>query len=589
MRRLGLLTLVAAGLLAASAARASGPHSFDIHSGELQILSNASGDNLGEALAADLNGDGIDEIVVGGGADYGHGIAKFNILWGRRDWGPLPRTIDLATTHGALYIESLSDHEFAWTGFQTFMTAGDFDGDGRDDLAFGGWHNDLGGENAGCIYLLRGRDSYPSSAINFTPLDFDATFISGHPRGWFGYAVAMGDLDGDGKDDILGLAPHSHAVMGVFGSDSLPEHYRRTVTITDADIVFHGSQIGGQVLAMGDFNGDGRDDVALGSRDTILIYYSTPQLLARRFIDVDATSPNLTIIHRTTSMIRAGDVNQDGLADLVGLTDGFAYVVFGAPDWAPGTVRDAGGAKADLNFILDGAYDEGDSVEVADFDGDSFGDLLLHEGYSGKTWVIRSRPDFPPNYYWNLAVDPTPAYFFYRSGCSMDAVGDFDGDGRADLIAPVWTEYNYYGGKAYVVFTPPCDLMVEGFDFSPRAVYPGDPIAFSGRVVNAGITGTVEAFWVEFRVRPYRRPGFERYLCDSIKVGPLGPGESVDLADFPRTAYVFLPCGFYEVGILIDPLDSVTETDKANNRRWVEGETLNVGFILGVRGWERYK
>jgi hypothetical protein len=563
-----------------------GAHSFDVHSAEVHILSNASGDNLGQALAADLNGDGIDEIIVGGGADYGHGIAKFNIIWGRRDWSPTPRTIDLATTRGALYIQSLTDHEFAWTGFQTYMTAGDFDGDGRDDVAFGGWHNDLAGVNNGCIYLLKGRDAYTPNVRNFAPQYFDATFLGGHTGGNYGYAVAMGDLNGDGKDELLGLAPNAHAVLCVFGSNSLPDHFQRTLTTANADLVFQGSRIGGQVLAVGDFNGDGRDDVALGSRNEIRIYYSTADLLARRFIDVDVTTPNLTITGRTNSMIRAGDVNHDGLADLIGLTDGVAYVVFGAANWAPGTIRDAGGLVADLSFSIEGAYDEWDTVEVADFDGDSFGDLLLHEGYSRKSWVVRSQPDFPPNHYINLATNPNAAYFFYQSGYSMDAAGDFNGDGRADLIAPVWDEYNNYGGEAYVVFTPPSDLAVENFDFSPSIRKPGEAISFSGRVANRGLTGTGKAFWIEFVVRPYQDSGPVQYLCDSVHVGPIGPDQSVELSSYPRTLYT-LPGGSYQVGIQIDPLDSVAETDETNNRLWLETKSLTVG-LLSVRGWEKY-
>ena len=421
---------------------------------DYEILSNAAGDNMAAAVSADLNGDGIDDIVVGGGADYGHGIAKFNILWGRRDWSRLPHSIDLATTRGALYIQSLLDHEFAWTGFQTYVAAGDFNGDGKDDVVFGGWHNNLGGQRNGAVYLLYGRSRYSPNVINFRPQDFDATFIGGYGGGNLGFAVACGDFNGDGKSDLAALAPYAHAVLCVFGSSSLPTHYQKTLTTATADLAFYGSNIGDQVLAAGDFNGDGRSDLAFGTRSQILIYYCTSALIAQHYINTDVTAPNLRITGRTNSMIRAGDVNRDGRADLISLTDGLAYVVFGQSNWSPGTVRDAGGLKADINFTIGGAYDEGESAEVADFDGDSFPDLLLHEGYSQRTWIVRSRTSFPANLYMNLATYPELADIFYPSH-GMDAAGDINGDGRADLISPAWEDYNNYGGKAYLVFTLP--------------------------------------------------------------------------------------------------------------------------------------
>jgi len=456
---------------------------------DYEILSNAAGDNMAAAVSADLNGDGIDDIVVGGGADYGHGIAKFNILWGRRDWSRLPHSIDLATTRGALYIQSLLDHEFAWTGFQTFMAAGDFNGDGKDDVVFGGWHNNLGGQRNGAVYLLYGRSRYSPNVIYFRPQDFDATFIGGYGGGNLGFAVACGDFNGDGKSDMAALAPYAHTVLCVFGSNSLSAHYQKTLTTATADLAFYGSNIGDQVLAAGDFNGDGRADLAFGTRSQILIYYCTSALIAQHYINTDVTPPNLRITGRTNSMIRAGDMNRDGRADLVSVTDGLAYVIFGRSTWSPGTVRDAGGLKADINFTIQGAYDEAESAEFADFDGDSFPDLLLHEGYSGRTWLIRSRSSFPANLYMNLATQPGLADIFYPTH-GIDAAGDINGDGRADLISPAWEDYNNYGGKTYIVFTLP---SVKSAFILPQPLNYGTTA--SVRIYSSRMTTKMEYQW----------------------------------------------------------------------------------------------
>lgn len=127
------------------------------------------------------------------------------------------------------------------------------------------------------------------------------------------------------------------------------------------------------------------------------------------------------------------------------------------------------------------------------------------------------------------------------------------------------------------------DLRVCDFDFAPRDVCPdgGTPIAFSGRVENAGLQPTTGPFWIEFHVWRKGNPPTDRpYLCDSLYVaGPLALGENVDLATLQRASYA-LPEGDYLVGVFSDARHAITEDREDNNVVWLRSQQLRVGAPL---------
>lgn len=138
------------------------------------------------------------------------------------------------------------------------------------------------------------------------------------------------------------------------------------------------------------------------------------------------------------------------------------------------------------------------------------------------------------------------------------------------------------------------NLEIRGFDFSPQDVKPGggDPIAFSGTLVNTGSQPTTGGFWVEFRVWPDLR--FQRtgpYLCDSYGVSqPLAPGESMDLGSLPPRLAYDLPRGVYYVGVILDPLNSVSEQREDDNVLWQARKPIYIGpRPTRVEAWMRYR
>jgi len=139
-------------------------------------------------------------------------------------------------------------------------------------------------------------------------------------------------------------------------------------------------------------------------------------------------------------------------------------------------------------------------------------------------------------------------------------------------------------GKRILVIRPQTgvDLAVEGFSMSPNPAASGQPIAFSGRVVNRGHEPS-GPFWIEFWgswERPYPARNF--FLCDSILVENLDPGAAVELSNYPRRLYN-VGSGVFMVGCFADRDDAINELDETNNYQFVDGEVLNPSAGAGAR------
>jgi hypothetical protein len=220
------------------------------------------GDRFGATLVAgDFNDDGFDDLAVGApGERYGAALpaGAVYVFYGSK-LGLLPiQTIDQT---------GLGANE-AGDMFGTALSAGDYDGDGWTDLAVGAPGEAPGPEpRSGLVFVYRG------GIAGLEPdLVLDQTELGANEEGdLFGWALTSGDFNDDGLHDLAvgapgespGSDPKSGAVF-VFRGTTNSLEARQFLSQAPLDHNEIGDEFG-WALTSGDFNGDGRDDLAVGA------------------------------------------------------------------------------------------------------------------------------------------------------------------------------------------------------------------------------------------------------------------------------------------------------------------------------------
>ena len=404
-----------------------------------RMLGGAAGDEAGRSVASagDLNGDGVDDLVIG--APYAepgglHRGGSVYVVFGRdvEGAGPFPPALELSALNGADGFRLDGGEEYDNSGWSV-ARAGDVNHDGLDDLAIG--VPGAAPNGAGATYVLFGRDTtiagaFPA-ALPLAELDGGAGFriVGVAEIDESGVAVASaGDINADGVDDLIIGAPGADpgglrsagSTYIVFGRDAdVSGSFPGTVSLgalTGAD----GFRIDGAaeldcsgdaVASAGDFNGDGVDDVLVGAfcarsvsgstyvvfgRDTDLsgefpATFALASLDGANGFRLDGEHPNDRSGH---SVSGAGDVNGDGVDDIIigayladpgGITNaGSSYVVFGrrtnvdGPFAASILLSDLDGANG---FRVDGSGGSDQSGAcvggAGDFNADGLSDVLI--------------------------------------------------------------------------------------------------------------------------------------------------------------------------------------------------------------------
>ena len=401
-------------------------------------------------------------------------------------------------------------------------SAGDVNGDGYDDLIIGAYQADPNGESSGETYVVYG--GVTDSVLALSALDGSNGFTlngidADDTTGWA--VSSAGDVNGDGYDDlIIGVhdvdPPEDKFNVGeayvVYGGASAPG----TDGVLDlSPSALNGSngfilsgvgtigQSGISVSSAGDVNGDGYDDLIIGTYhefeiggetlNEIHVVYGgahtpgTAGVLALSALD-GSNGFTLTEIdpndHSGFDVSSAGDVNGDGYDDLIigafsadpnGPSSGETYVVYGGAR-APGTAGVLALSMLDgtngftLNGI-DGNDRSGRAVSSAgDVNGDGYDDLIIGASNAnpngingaGETYVVYGGASAPgtagvlelsalngANGFIIAGIDDGDF-----SGTSVSSAGDVNGDGYDDLIigATGFDPDGEISGEAYLVY-----------------------------------------------------------------------------------------------------------------------------------------
>lgn len=221
--------------------------------GSQQFLTFDSLANTGDVRIArcDLDNDGDEDILLGFGSGSNGRLVRVHLLEGRVHWfGELQA--------GSAFYRGVDG--------QTRPACGDVDGDGRDEIVVG-----FGPSGATRVQV------FDDASRDFAPIEIagrtDGMLVvpQSAPMNPGGLALypALGDLDGDGRDElVVGFGRDDYAEIAILDdllSDFAPHPYRTSSSpIVRIDGPHRAVDVGHTHPALGDWDGDGRDEIAVG-------------------------------------------------------------------------------------------------------------------------------------------------------------------------------------------------------------------------------------------------------------------------------------------------------------------------------------
>ncbi len=487
--------------------------------------------------AGDVNGDGLADVIVASyGGTFEGDVDSAYVVFGK------------ATT-STVDVDMLDASGFAITGLPTtdyagfrVSGAGDVNGDGLADVIVSSFHESPTDPtpDTGPSFVIFGKTD--TVTVDVTALGSAGFRIDG-------VALAdevsrpvsgAGDINGDGRDDLLvgAIDPRAGVPIDEQSVSYLVYGKSDNVTVDLAALNNAGFRIVGErstdagqgVSGAGDVNGDGLGDLIIGAPDTTVggpFGESSAGVTYVLYGKTDTNDIDLSNIgnggfqidgteqfgRSGSSVSGAGDVNGDGLADVIigarGNTAngndeaGASFVVFGKTDAAPVDLAMLG----EDGFRLDGVAEDdkaGTSVAGAgDVNGDGLADLIVGApGVDidqdvtevGASYVVYGKANSDAV---NLGALGSAGFVltsnsdFEETGVSVSGAGDVNGDGLADVIVASEDELNY------VVFGQSPDRQSATYQTAVRnGDAPNRPIGVTGDGSNVS-TPDARA-WVDF-------------------------------------------------------------------------------------------
>ncbi|RKY46903.1 MAG: hypothetical protein DRP86_08445 [Candidatus Neomarinimicrobiota bacterium] len=325
--------------------------------------------------------------------------------------------------------------------FSTVVGLGDFNQDGYDDFAVGGYKGNY-------VNIYYGSSSPDTNAI---------LKLTGEE--YFGWALASGDFNGDGVPDLIVGACNANVAIGqvsiYFGGEGFTGI---------PDIVIDGPRYNGffgwDVANAGDINGDGYEDFIISSNTQwescgyVYIYFGSSELNG----EWDYCFQGQTEDHIGFSIDGIGDINHDGYDDIiVGTSSEEADIIYGGKTLNDNNLEEIKGDTTicEFGFLVSG---------IGDINHDSIPDFVI-------TSSTRYRPNNRLiNIYSgdSLKLMYTFRGFDYNGGIySISSKMDVNNDGINDLLVGFGDDNSIYKGKVL------CYMGGSDFDTIPDFILEG--------------------------------------------------------------------------------------------------------------------
>lgn len=348
----------------------------------------------------DLNGDGVQDLVVGAYGDDNGGTDRgaVHIHFMNTD-GSIDSTVELndGTTNGP----ALSDEDYYGI---SVTSLGDLNEDGVADLAVGAHGDDNGGTDRGAVHIhFMNSDGSIDSTVEINESTANGPTLS--DEDYYGLAIAaIGDLNGDGVQDLAVGAPEDDSGGSTRGAVHI--HFMNTDGSVDSTVEINSDTANGPSLSnlsyygfgitpLGDLNGDGVPDLGVGAPNAVSTGKGAFYI---HFMNTDGSIDSTVTINESTangpsisdydlygfSVDSMGDLNGDGVIDLAvgapgddtgGTNQGAVYIHFMNTDGSIDSTIKLSGSTTNGATLENNATYGASVASIGDLDGNGVNDL----------------------------------------------------------------------------------------------------------------------------------------------------------------------------------------------------------------------
>ncbi len=461
------------------------------------------------AYGGDINGDGIDDLLVGAVGSDPNGLlsgSTYLLLGSVIGFPTQVNTSNTIVFNGAAVFDN--------SGYSVNY-AGDINNDGIDDFVIGAIESSSNGNSlTGRSYVVFGKLVRFASSVDLSTLNgADGFVLNGVEQFDLSGATvgSAGDLNNDGISDLFigsingGSNDEGECYIIYGSSNTFPSSFNLSTLNGSNGFTIKGinpnDEAGRSVSSAGDFNHDGIDDLIIGApgANTAYVVYGTNNLFSQTLNLSSINGTNGIVFNGVTfddqlgiSVSNAGDINADGIDDIVigadlvdtsfGVDAGASYVVFGNGSSFPAPFN-LSSINGNNGFVLQGNGtndNSGNTVNSAgDVNSDGIDDIIIGAKKadangidSGASYVIFGSQTPFDSHISLTSLDGNNGFSIYglsagdMLGSSVSYAGDINEDGLDDIIIGANNDdpNGADSGAAYIIYGRKELVFSDGFE-----------------------------------------------------------------------------------------------------------------------------